>query len=559
MNVVEQEGRDVLAPDGGGLCRVERLDEQLVVHAGIELGILGQRVRHEDAARQSEGVVRTHDVGDLLGAAHGAVHREAAIGEPERREAVRAKHEHGDTEALQPLERRADVEDRLDATGDDRDRTASENPEVGRLVERGAGVSVDPADPTGREHADTRLCREQGCCRDGRTSGRTLCQGHRQISGAELDGAVGTGQPLEIVGFKPHMRHPVQDRDRRGHGAAIGDGPLELERRTKIVRPRKPVGDDRRFERDDGRAVTQRVGNVLGENRSVISRAHRSIVMMSDMDRDNATREAPRPLSICTIGDLILDVIVLPRGPLVPDADMPAEIRFAAGGQAANVAAWASALGARSRLICKRGSDSSDQLAAAELSRHGVEVCGPTVAGRGGVVVSVRDVHGQRTMASDRGVASLLEASELDPAWVESADVLHVSGYCLFREPMAGAVIEAARLARRVTVDLASAPDIELVGADTITARLEALDPELVFATEAERAAVPEFDGRWVIKLGAAGASFPEGRYPAPAVEVVDTTGAGDALAAGYLVGGPKCAIEAAARCITIVGATPLE
>ena len=61
------------------------------------------------------------------------------------------------------------------------------------------------------------------------------------------------------------------------------------------------------------------------------------------------------PLSICTIGDLILDVVVLPDRPLVPDADTPATIRLAAGGQAANVAAWASALGASSRLICKRG------------------------------------------------------------------------------------------------------------------------------------------------------------------------------------------------------------
>ena len=163
-------------------------------------------------------------------------------------------------------------------------------------------------------------------------------------------------------------------------------------------------------------------------------------------------------------------------------------------------------------------------------------------------------------MASDRGVASLLEPSELDPAWVESCDVLHVSGYCLLREPMAEAAIEAARLARRVTVDLASAHDIELVGADAFTARLEALDPDLAFATEAERAAVPEFDaalGDQARRARARGS--PRAMYPAPAVEVVDTTGAGDALAAGYLVGGPELAIEAAARCVTLVGATPLE
>src|SRR5579884_2747219 len=128
----------------------------------------------------------------------------------------------------------------------------------------------------------------------------------------------------------------------------------------------------------------------------------------------------PTPL-VCTIGDLILDVIVLPKAPLVPDADTPATIRLAAGGQAANVAAWAADLGARSRLICKRGDDAASELAGAALARHGVEICGPVVEGPGGVVVSTRDGGGGRMMASDRGVAARLEPAELAPAWLESS------------------------------------------------------------------------------------------------------------------------------------------
>ena len=201
----------------------------------------------------------------------------------------------------------------------------------------------------------------------------------------------------------------------------------------------------------------------------------------------------------------------------------------------------------------------SSELAAAHLARYGVEICGPVTPGRGGVVVSVADAPDQRTMASDRGVASLLDRSELDPLWVQCCDVLHVSGYCLLREPMAQAAIAAARHARRVTVDLASAHDIEILGAERFTERLQALGPDLAFATEAERAAVPHFNTSWVIKLGARGARFPEGVYPAPSVSAVDTTGAGDALAAGYLVGGPECAIKAAARSVCLIGAMPPE
>lgn len=266
-----------------------------------------------------------------------------------------------------------------------------------------------------------------------------------------------------------------------------------------------------------------------------------------------------RPLSVCTIGDLILDVVVLPARPLASDGDTPATIRLGAGGQAANVAAWASVLGATSRLICKRGTDAPSRLAAAELARYGVEICGPVEEGRGGVVVSVRDSAGGRTMASDRGVARLLGAAELDPSWVQSCDVLHISGYCLLREPMAEAALEAARWARRVSVDLASAHDIEIVGAQRFAERVRALGAEVMFATEAERAAVPGLEANWVIKLGARGARFPEGVYRAAEVRAVDTTGAGDALAAGYLLGGPELAIEAAARSIALIGAMPSD
>jgi ribokinase len=270
----------------------------------------------------------------------------------------------------------------------------------------------------------------------------------------------------------------------------------------------------------------------------------------------NRTAAPERPL-ICTIGDLILDVVVLPQTPLVPDGDTPAKIRLSAGGQAANVAAWAGSLGARSRLICARGTDAASTVAIAQLERHGVQICGPIIAGAGGVVVSTREPDGARTMASDPGVAAQLSPDALDPSWIRTADVLHVSGYCLLREETGAAAIAAARLARRVTLDLASAHDIELYGVERFSARVRALGPDLVFANEAERAAVPELEANWVIKLGSRGASFPEGYWPSALVTVVDTTGAGDALAAGYLVGGPELAISAAARCVDGVGAMP--
>jgi sugar/nucleoside kinase (ribokinase family) len=279
---------------------------------------------------------------------------------------------------------------------------------------------------------------------------------------------------------------------------------------------------------------------------------------------DASGRRSPSGVSICTIGDLLLDVIVRPVAPLRPDGDTPAMIRLCPGGQAANVAAWAAELGADSRLICVRGGGPAGELAAGELLGRGVTVCGPVVDGPGGIVVSVADPGGERTMASDRGAAAQLTAADVDPAWLSGCDHLHVSGYCLLGDTMATAAAAAARLARAgraaVSVDLASAHDIERVGTVVFSARVRALEPALVFATEVERAAVVDLPGmEWVIKRGAHGARFPSGERPAvtgPA-EVLDVTGAGDALAAGYLIGGPELAMATAARCVAQLGAMP--
>ena len=66
-----------------------------------------------------------------------------------------------------------------------------------------------------------------------------------------------------------------------------------------------------------------------------------------------------------------------------------------------------------------------------------------------------------------------------------------------------------------------------------------------------------DFGGGLVLKQGPRGASFDGEHRPATPVDVVDVTGAGDALAAGWFMGGPDLAMSTAARCISAVGAQP--
>jgi ribokinase len=257
---------------------------------------------------------------------------------------------------------------------------------------------------------------------------------------------------------------------------------------------------------------------------------------------------------VTTLGDLLLDVIVRLAGPLVPGADQVAETRVGAGGQAANVAAWAAELGAKARFVGKRGSDAAGELAAGELRGHGVEVAGPA-EGRTGVVVSFSSVE-DRTMASDRGAAPELRPDELDGEWFD-CDALHLSGYSLQREPMASAALRAAELARgngaRVSIDLAMWTALDA----PFRARLDELAPDLVFANERERDELGEFDASWVVKRGANGIVVDGEAFAALPTDVVDPTGAGDAFAGGFLVGGAALGLEAAARCCAKLGAMP--
>lgn len=261
-------------------------------------------------------------------------------------------------------------------------------------------------------------------------------------------------------------------------------------------------------------------------------------------------------MRICTLGDLLLDVIVRLDEPLAPGADARAQTRLGAGGQAANVAAWAVELGAEGRFVGKRGGDEAGRLAAAELERRGVELAGPVAAERNGVVVSLVEPGGDRTMASDRGAAPSLRPEELDPAWFADCDWLHLAGYSLLASPIAEAAEAAAALrGGRLSVDLSSWTAI----GDDFRARLERLRPDVVFGNEQEWEALGDgvAPSVRVVKRGARGFAV-GGEEVAPAAgEVVDSTGAGDALAAGFLVGGAELAREAAARCVARLGAMP--
>ena len=265
---------------------------------------------------------------------------------------------------------------------------------------------------------------------------------------------------------------------------------------------------------------------------------------------------------ICVLGDAHLDVVVRPLGPIAADTDTPSATVAGVGGQAANVAAWVAALGGVSRLLYARGTDPAAALVAAELTRRGVTLAGPMIRGRTGVVVSISDGGERRSMLTDRGVGPRLRAGDLQDAWLADCTWLHLPAYSLVAEPVGGAARAAAALARsrgaRLSIDLSSTAALIRFGPAAFGRLLTELAPDAVLGTADEVGLLGDLTGpQVVVKLGRAGVRVAGRHYRAAATRPVDATGAGDAFAAGYLLGGVSLGLTAAARAVATMGGMP--
>ena len=260
--------------------------------------------------------------------------------------------------------------------------------------------------------------------------------------------------------------------------------------------------------------------------------------------------------TILVIGDVMTDIIVRPAGPLVRGSDRAATIRQSQGGSGANQAAWVGALGGSVRFLGRVGAD--DQAAqTAALRRHGVQ---PQLASDTalptGFLVTLLDPDGERSFLTDRGANDTLCRADLPESALDGVKLLHVSGYSLFTPGPRAAVLAlaAAAMARGIvwTVDAASAGFLAETGALGFrqwTSRASILFANSDEATALTGARVPAAQlaalgapGRTVvITRGAAGAvaSGPGHRFcevTPEAITPLDTTGAGDAFLAGFLL-----------------------
>jgi sugar/nucleoside kinase (ribokinase family) len=248
---------------------------------------------------------------------------------------------------------------------------------------------------------------------------------------------------------------------------------------------------------------------------------------------------------LVVIGDLVADLIVLGGAALERGTDNPAEVRLTRGGSAANVAA-AAAPRHPSRFIGRVGDDTLGHALVAELTASAVDVKVQR-GGRTGSIVVLVDAVGERTMITDRGAAA--ELGPIDPGWLTGADWVHLPLYgfasAASRRAVTDAAARAAADGARVSLDLSSVATMRQLGDAELRRILAEVRPDVVFANQEEAQTASQLDvapeGVYVIKRGPesvlVGVDGQTAAVPVDRVDdVLDSTGAGDAFAAGYIV-----------------------
>jgi sugar/nucleoside kinase (ribokinase family) len=260
--------------------------------------------------------------------------------------------------------------------------------------------------------------------------------------------------------------------------------------------------------------------------------------------------------------DSILGKFSLPKGSMqLVNADMSQLIKkdtahliskLASGGSAANTIHGLAMLGIKTGFIGSIGKDDMGDFFENDMKFAGIDSMLTRRDTVTGTAVALISPDSERTFATHLGAAVEVDAMDLHPGFFKGYEILYLEGYLIFNKSL---VETACRLARENNMKIA----LDLSSYNVVEAKLEDLKEiiekyvDIVFANEDEAKAftalepeealnhISEFCEIAVVKAGSDGSWIKRGdeivRIMAAPVNLLDTTGAGDLYASGFLYG----------------------
>jgi sugar/nucleoside kinase (ribokinase family) len=291
-------------------------------------------------------------------------------------------------------------------------------------------------------------------------------------------------------------------------------------------------------------------------------------------------------IKVYCIGDLMLDIVAqIPTSPheLHLGNDTRTAISTHGGGAGGNVASWLAVLGNDVTMVGRIGNDAAGSAITAEFDALGISYGSIVKDGlHTGVVICLVDPSGERTMLADNGANAGLTISDLPS--LGGVDAVYLTGYAPLAPLSREGVLEMVRVINAhqipIVFDPATVGGMQGVAVEEILQWCALMDAVIMNEEEAIYLSglsdcdaalnfFVELTPRAIIKRGSAGAIGLErgGQVIAVAAQtsaVVDTTGAGDAFAAGFIDAftgrrdfsyAMERASAVAGHCVAIVGA----
>lgn len=252
-------------------------------------------------------------------------------------------------------------------------------------------------------------------------------------------------------------------------------------------------------------------------------------------------RKRSQAPEVVIVGDVNIDVVAqIDFYPPHGDDAQALRTKICLGGTSLNTAIVLARLGIETALIARVGRDVFGDFAIAEMERNGVSAqwLQRDDTALTGVAYCAITPDGQRTLFGGGGPNRNLRTETLSPELFTQARWLHLASYALLAEPARSTVRQAQGMAQAAGVS--TSLDIGLAPWRLIPDLLMELAPTIEVLMPSEQPLMPTH--KLVLrKLGAEGCEVitHDSRLHVPTfhVNVIDTTGAGDAFDAGFIAG----------------------